>query len=81
LTAALATPRARETAAGDRFRLFMVGYMTVRLLVDAIKPDPSLALTLSAIQWGCVAMLLYYLPDIRRWLTPSRRPAHRPASQ
>src|SRR5262249_14190211 len=79
LAAALATPPAKAMATGDRFRLFMVGYMTFRLLVDAIKPDPRLALGLSSIQWGCAAMLLYYLPDVRRWLTPNQRPAPRPA--
>ena len=65
---------------GDRFRLFMVGYLTFRLLVDAIKPDPRLALGLSSIQWGCAAMLLYYRPDIRRWLTPAQKPTQHPAS-
>src|SRR5262249_28357045 len=78
--AALATPRAKDTSTGDRFRLFMVAYMTLRLVVDAIKPDPRVALGLSSIQWGCAAMLLYYLPDIRRWLTPKRPPAHSPPS-
>ena len=80
IAAALATPQAKDTATGDRFRLFMIGYLAFRLLVDAIKPDPRLALGLSSIQWGCAAMLLYYLPDILRWLTPNQRPAHRPAS-
>ena len=80
LAAALALPRARSTTNGDRFRLFMVGYLAFRLLVDAIKPDPRLALGLSSIQWGCAAMLLYYRPDIRRWLTPVHQPTQYPAS-
>jgi phosphatidylglycerol---prolipoprotein diacylglyceryl transferase len=80
IAAALATSRAKRTATGDRFRLFMIGYLAFRLLVDAIKPDPHLALGLSSIQWGCAAMLLYYLPDIRRWLTPVHQPTQYPAS-
>jgi len=80
LAVALTTAAARETAIGDRFRLFMVGYMTFRLFVDVIKPDPRLALGLSSIQWGCAAMVLYYLPDIRRWLTPNQHPAPASAS-
>jgi prolipoprotein diacylglyceryltransferase len=66
------TEARRDVQTGDRFRLFMIGYMAFRLLVDAIKPDPRLAWGLSSIQWACAAMLLYYLPDIRRWLTPRR---------
>ena len=31
-----------------------------RLLADAIKPDPALALGLSSIQWVCLAGLAYY---------------------
>lgn len=46
---------------GDRFRIFLASYLAFRLLVDFLKPDPPpLALGLSAIQWACVAGLLYY---------------------
>jgi prolipoprotein diacylglyceryltransferase len=40
--------------AGDLFRLFMLGYLIFRLLIEFIKPvyRPS---GLSAIQWACVA--------------------------
>ena len=51
---------------GDVFKLFMVGYMGWRLLIDFLKPDARIA-GLSGIQWACVAMLLYYAGDIRRW--------------
>lgn len=71
----LAKP-ARFDHPGDRFRLFMVGYLGLRVAVDAIKPDPALALGLSAIQWACIAALLYYLPDIRRWISPTPQPHH-----
>jgi phosphatidylglycerol:prolipoprotein diacylglycerol transferase len=50
------TPR----PAGWLFRAFMVGYLGLRLLIDAIKPEIPLALGLGAIQWACVAALAYY---------------------
>jgi phosphatidylglycerol---prolipoprotein diacylglyceryl transferase len=87
LAAALTRPAATGLQQGDRFRLFMVGYMAFRLAVDAIKPDPKLALGLSSIQWACAATLLYYLPDITRWLTtpallrPQRHPHALPGSR
>lgn len=52
---------------GDLFKLFMVGYFGFRLLVDFTKPGTAL-FGLTAIQWACVAMLLYYAPDLPRLL-------------
>lgn len=46
---------------GWLFRAFMIAYLGFRLLADAIKPDPVLVLGLGAIQWACVAGLLYYV--------------------
>ena len=57
---------------GDVFRLFMVGYLGFRLVVESIKPTPTLGLGLSTIQWACVAALVYYLPDVRRWVRERR---------
>lgn len=54
-------------ADGARFKLFMVGYLLFRLAVEAIKPQPIIALGLSTIQWACAAGLLYYF---RVWLRP-----------
>lgn len=52
---------------GDRFRLFMVGYLLFRLLVDAIKPVPhAYAFGLCGIQLLCIAGLAYYLPQLPR---------------
>jgi len=45
---------------GWLFRAFMMGYLGLRLLIDAIKPEVPLALGLGAIQWACVAALAYY---------------------
>jgi phosphatidylglycerol:prolipoprotein diacylglycerol transferase len=52
---------------GDTFKLFMVGYLSFRLLCDFIKPYPRIALGLGSIQWACVLVLIYYSPDIYRW--------------
>lgn len=55
---------------GDAFKIFMVAYMSFRLLCDFIKPYPGVLLGLGGIQWACVLVLLYYSPDIVRWLRP-----------
>lgn len=52
---------------GDLFKLFMVGYLGCRLVIDAIKPGVPIAAGLTAIQWSCVAALVWYSPHIRRW--------------
>lgn len=58
---------------GDAFKLFMISYMTFRLLADFIKPYPRLFLGLGGIQWACVLTLVYYSRDIARWLVPKGR--------
>jgi phosphatidylglycerol---prolipoprotein diacylglyceryl transferase len=55
---------------GDAFKLFMVAYMSFRLLCDFIKPYPRIFLGLGGIQWACLLTLLYYSRDIVRWLRP-----------
>lgn len=72
LTIVLLAVRKRLTRRGDQFKLFMVAYMTFRLLVDFIKPEPRVALGLSVIQWACVATLLYYALTVTRALKPSK---------
>jgi phosphatidylglycerol:prolipoprotein diacylglycerol transferase len=52
---------------GDVFKAFMVGYMGFRLLVDFLKPEATLA-GLSSIQWAAALMLVYYAPDVWRWM-------------
>lgn len=51
---------------GRLFQIFMVSYLSLRLLLDAIKPELRLALGLSAIQWAALAALAYYAHDWRR---------------
>jgi prolipoprotein diacylglyceryltransferase len=63
---------------GDAFKVFMVAYLSFRLLCDFIKPYPRIFLGLGGIQWACVLILLYYSSDIVRWLRlslPEKQPA------
>ena len=53
---------------GDAFKFFMVAYLSFRLLCDFLKPYPRIFLGLGGIQWACVLILLYYSPDVARWL-------------
>lgn len=58
----------RPHGEGDVFKLFMVIYFTLRLAVDAIKPEVRIFLGLSSLQWAAVAVLVYYGHDVRRWI-------------
>jgi len=54
-------PRNPQWHEGDHFRLFMTAYLAFRLAIDFLKPEPKpLVLGMSAIQWACIAGLLYY---------------------
>lgn len=61
----------RDLPRGDLFKRLMAAYLTFRLLVDAIKPGVPLALGLTAIQWACVAGLVYLGPKLRHRLSLS----------
>jgi phosphatidylglycerol:prolipoprotein diacylglycerol transferase len=65
-----ALSRNQKWQPGDAFKLFMVAYLSFRLLIDFIKPYPRIVLGLGGIQWACVLILLYYSPDVARWLRP-----------
>jgi phosphatidylglycerol---prolipoprotein diacylglyceryl transferase len=68
---------------GGRFRLFMAGYLLLRLLLDFLKPPfgaaapgllaPGAALGLTPIQWVCIAGLLYHAVERSRWLAKQRQ--------
>jgi prolipoprotein diacylglyceryltransferase len=66
---------------GDAFKAFMVGYLTLRLIVDFVKPYPAVFLGLGVLQWACVLTLAYYARDIRRWIGPAPAAARRAALQ
>jgi prolipoprotein diacylglyceryltransferase len=53
---------------GDLFKVFMVGYFVFRLGCDFLKPGVRVFAGLSSIQCACLAMILYYLSDVFRWL-------------
>jgi hypothetical protein len=53
---------------GDAFKLFMIAYMSFRLLCDFLKPYPRIFLGLGGIQWACLLILLYYARDVLRWV-------------
>jgi prolipoprotein diacylglyceryltransferase len=72
LGALLALVARTAIPAGDRFKLFMVGYLGFRLLIDFIKPAVRVG-GLSAIQWVCLAVIAYYAPHVPRLLTEVRR--------
>lgn len=54
---------------GARFRLFMAGYLTWRLAIDFLKPQPLVA-GMNLIQWACVAGL--FALAIERIVSPPR---------
>jgi prolipoprotein diacylglyceryltransferase len=54
--------RALPHREGDLFRVFLLSYCAWRLGVEFLKPDPRFA-GLSAIQWCCVAGILWYARD------------------
>ncbi len=66
LAVVLASAARRPHADGSLFRVFMMAYMAFRVLVDAIKPEPHLALGLSAIQWAALLTLAYYVLVFRQ---------------
>jgi phosphatidylglycerol:prolipoprotein diacylglycerol transferase len=67
-----ATVAGRMSIVGDRFKLFMLAYMTFRFAVDFIKPAARVG-GLSVIQWACVAIIAYYAPHVSRVLSATRR--------
>lgn len=58
---------------GDLFKLFMVAYMFWRFLTEFLKDREPIFLNLTAIQYACLAVLVFYTPDLWRWLHTSRR--------
>lgn len=65
LIALITWPKWREplaTTPGLAFRVFMLGYMGWRLMIDGLKPVPyAYAFGLSGIQWTCLMAILVIL--------------------
>jgi phosphatidylglycerol---prolipoprotein diacylglyceryl transferase len=57
--------RGRIDRRGDLFKLFLVSYLGFRLALEALKPGVPL-LGLNAIQWVCLATLVFYGWERRR---------------
>lgn len=57
----------RPHVPGDIFKCFMVAYACFRLLIDFLKPYPRFA-GLGTLQWACIFMFGYYVPDLWRWV-------------
>jgi prolipoprotein diacylglyceryltransferase len=67
----------RRLAHGGMFRLFMLAYLGFRIAIDTIKPGLPVALGMTAIQWACVAGVIYL---VWRLATRERAVALRGAS-
>ena len=57
--------QSRPHPRGRIFQSFMIAYLALRLVVDAIKPEVAVALGLSSLQWAALAGLVYYAHDWR----------------
>jgi len=71
LLAVLIGTRKRLATEGDRFKLFVVSYLALRLVVDLLKPGITVY-GLTVIQWACVVGLAYYTPQIPRLVSGVR---------
>ena len=66
-TALILQRKSRFSQTGDRFRLYLAGYLLFRLVIEFIKPIPMVyPLSLSGIQWLCVLGLAYYAKYLQR---------------
>ena len=70
LLVARVAPRLR--LAGDAFKIFLLGYLIFRVLVDFIKPATRIA-GVSVLQWACLAVIAYYAPHVPRLIMEVRR--------
>ena len=64
------TPRLGRT--GDAFKIFCLGYLGFRVLVDFIKPATRIV-GISVLQWTCLAVIAYYGPHVPRLIAAVRR--------
>ncbi len=58
---------------GMLFRVFIIGYFSLRFLLEFLKDDPTLWLSLTAVQLVCLAVSLFYLYDVARVLLSSQK--------
>jgi hypothetical protein len=72
LSSLLARAAPRLRVAGDAFKIFLLGYLTFRVVVDFIKPATRIA-GVSVLQWACLAVIAYYAPHVPRLIAEVRR--------
>ena len=72
LSLLIARGASRLRVAGDAFKVFLLGYLTFRVLVDFIKPATRIA-GVSVLQWACLAVIAYYAPHVPRLIAEVRR--------
>jgi phosphatidylglycerol---prolipoprotein diacylglyceryl transferase len=58
---------------GDRFKVFLMAYLSFRFLIDFIKPEFRPLLGLSAIQIASLLGILYYRHDLKRLIQMKHR--------
>jgi prolipoprotein diacylglyceryltransferase len=61
------SPSAPRRAEGELFRIFVIAYLGLRVVLDGLKPAPADALGLSTLQWASLAGLLL-AATMPRWL-------------
>jgi prolipoprotein diacylglyceryltransferase len=71
----------RPCVTGDLFKMFMVAYFSFRLLCDFLKPEVRVLFGLSSIQLACIAMLVYYSPEIFGWITNAQSSGSVPSTE
>jgi phosphatidylglycerol:prolipoprotein diacylglycerol transferase len=72
LVAVLWRMRHRPHAEGQLFRIFMAAYLTWRLAIDFLKPQPMIA-GMNVIQWACVVGLMVIARSAWRRGSTARR--------
>jgi phosphatidylglycerol---prolipoprotein diacylglyceryl transferase len=71
LTLVVARVTAPPHQLGDAFKVFLLGYLSFRFLVDFLKPAMRVG-GVSVLQWTCVAVIAYYAPHVPRLLGEMR---------
>lgn len=75
LAVVLAWLRKRLPPNGELFRIFLLSYLSWRLIIDFLKPEPTL-FGLSTIQWACALALLFYARDTIGMFSDRRQELH-----
>ena len=72
LTLVVARVAPRPHPIGDEFKIFLLGYLAFRFLIDFLKPAMRVG-GVSVLQWTCVVVIAYYAPHLPRLLGEVRR--------